>query len=139
MAKNFHEQYSSGVTPLPSERSTGLVFAALSAIAAYLWRASATILTVTMTVAVILLVLSLMAPRVLTPLNLVWFRIGLLLHRVVNPLVMLLMFVVVFIPAGLIIRIWQDPLRLRRASPGSTYWIERKSIPGNRSSMSNQF
>ena len=31
----------------------------------------------------------------------------------------------VFVPAGLIMRIWHDPLRSRRASPGSTYWIER--------------
>jgi hypothetical protein len=86
-----------------------------------------------------LLALSMMAPRVLKPLNLLWYQIGIALHRVVNPLVMLLMFVIAFVPAGLIMRIWHDPLRTRRAVPGSTYWIERQSGSETRSSMSNQF
>jgi hypothetical protein len=139
MTKNFHEQYSLGVTPIPSERSTGLIFAAVFLIIAYLWRANATILVVAMSVAGVLLALSLMVPKVLRPLNLIWFRLGLVLHRAVNPLVMLVMFVVVFVPAGLIMRIWHDPLRSRRASRDSTYWIERQSSPANTGSMSNQF
>ena len=89
-----------------------------------------------MSAAGVLLVLSLMVPKTLRPLNLIWFRVGLALHRVVNPLVMLLMFVVVFLPAGLIFRIWNDPLKSRRVSPDSTYWIDRSNSAG---SMSNQF
>src|SRR5262245_62913818 len=89
-----------------------------------------------MAAAGVLLGLSLIVPKTLRPLNLVWFRIGLALHRVVNPLVMLLIFLVVFLPAGLIFRVWNDPLRSRRASPGSTYWID---CPNSAGSMSNQF
>jgi hypothetical protein len=136
VAKNFHEQYSFSGTPIPSERSTGLVFAGVSVVVAYLWRANPTIAMAAMSAAGVLLVLSLMVPKTLRLLNLIWFRVGLALHRVVNPLVMLLMFVVVFLPAGLIFRIWNDPLKSRRVSPDSTYWIDRSNSAG---SMSNQF
>jgi hypothetical protein len=84
-------------------------------------------------------VLSLAMPKVLRPLNILWFRLGLLLHRVVNPVVMLAMFVFVFVPGGLLMRIWGDPLRRHRAGPDGTYWIERKPIGQEPRSMKNQF
>ena len=89
--------------------------------------------------AAVLAALSLVAPKALKPLNLIWFRIGLLLHRVANPIVMLSMFALVFVPAGLIMRIWHDPLRSRRAGLGATYWIERTANVQDAGSMTNQF
>jgi hypothetical protein len=139
MRKNFHESYSRGEIKPPSERSTGLVLAAVAIIVAALWRNSPVVLWVAFGIAGMLAALSLLAPQFLKSLNLIWFRIGLLLHRVVNPLVMLTMFVIVFIPAGLIMRIWHDPLGRRRARAGSTYWIERGSSAQNPGSMTNQF
>ena len=137
-AKSFHESYSSGeaVKP-PSDRSTGIVFTVVAVVVALWWRNTPVVWQVALGVAVVLAALSLAAPWVLRPLNLVWFRIGLILHRVVNPVVMLVMFVVVFLPGGLLMRIWADPLRSRRASPGASYWIER--APGGQGSMTNQF
>ena len=137
-AKSFHESYSSGeaVKP-PSDRSTGIVFTVVAVVVALWWRDTPVVWQVALGLAVVLATLSLAAPWVLRPLNLVWFRIGLILHRVVNPVVMLVMFVVVFLPGGLLMRIWADPLRSRRASPGASYWIER--APGGQGSMTNQF
>ena len=54
------------------------------------------------------------APALLRPLNLLWFRFSMLLHRVVNPIVMFTIFAVVFVPGGLLMRLWRDPLRARR-------------------------
>jgi hypothetical protein len=137
-AKSFHESYSSGeAVKLPSDRSTGIVFTVVAAIVALWWRNTPVVWQVALGLGVVLAILSLAAPWVLRPLNLVWFRIGLILHRVVNPIVMLVMFVVVFLPGGLLMRIWADPLRSRRASPGASYWIER--APGGQGSMTNQF
>src|SRR5258705_8792049 len=124
MRKNFQEHTTGGITP-PSERSTGLVFAAVALIAAAWWRNASVLPWVALGVAAVLAALSLRVPKVLKPFNLIWFRIGLLLHRVTNPLVMFAMFAVVFVPAGLIMRIWHDPLKSRRAT--QTYWIERAS------------
>ena len=114
MPTNFHEIYGRGEVKLPSERSTGLVFAFVGVVVAVLWRNSPFVPWVALGVAGALAALSLLLPQSLKPLNLAWFQIGLLLHRVVNPLVMLAMFAVVFLPAGLLMRIWHDPLRSRR-------------------------
>jgi hypothetical protein len=137
-AKVFHESYASGeaVKP-PSERSTGLVFTAVAVIVAALWRATPLVWQVAIGVAGILAILSLAAPRTLRPLNIAWFKIGLLLHRIVNPVAMLAMYVAVFLPGGLLMRLWADPLKSRRAAPGTSYWIDRG--PGPQGSMTNQF
>jgi hypothetical protein len=88
--------------------------------------------------AAILAAVSLIASVSLKPINILWFQFGLLLHRVVNPVVMFAMFALVFVPAGMIMRIWRDPLRLRRRTTGaSTYWIERKESGDTEESMTN--
>jgi hypothetical protein len=137
--KDFHESFRSGEVKLPPERSTGLVFTVVALIVAALWRNDPVVLWVALGVAAVLAALSFGAPRLLKPLNIVWFRFGLLLHRVVNPLVMLIMFVVVFVPAGLLMRIWHDPLKSRRAPAGGSYWIDRKAGADKAGSMTNQF
>ncbi len=136
MSKGFHESFQQGEIKPPSDRSTGLGFAVVAVIVAALWRNDPTVPWVAFGVAAILLIVSLAVPIALRPLNWLWFRVGLLLHRVMNPLIMLAMFVLVFVPGGLIMRIWQDPLRSRRAASGSSYWIERQKRDG---SMTNQF
>ncbi len=136
MSKGFHESYQQGEVKPPSDRSTGLVFAAVAVIVAGLWRNAPTVPWVALGTAAVLLIVSLAVPIALRPLNWVWFRIGLLLHRVMNPLIMLAMFVLVFVPGGLLMRIWHDPMRSRRAASGSSYWIDRQKNDG---SMANQF
>ena len=137
-AKSFHESYSSGeaVKP-PSERSTGLVFTAVAVIVAALWRGTPQVWQPALGVAGVLAILSLAAPWALRPLNIVWFKFGLILHKVANPVVMLAMYLAVFLPGGLLMRIWADPLKSRRAAPGASYWIDR--APGTQGSMRNQF
>ena len=115
MVKNFHESFSGGEVKPPPERATGLVFAAVALIVAVLWRNSPTVLWVALSVSAMLAIVSLLAPVFLKPLNMVWFRFGLLLHRVVNPIVMFAVFALVFVPAGAIMRLWHDPLKARRA------------------------
>ena len=74
-------------------------------------------------IAAMLAAVSLIAPTLLKPLNILWFQFGLLLHRVVNPIVMFALFALVFVPAG-IMRILRDPLRSRRPTEVSSYWID---------------
>ena len=139
MPANFHESYVADKVRLPSERSTGLVLAGAAVIAALLWRDSATVLRLALGIAVGLAAISLIAPKLLKPLNILWFRVGLLLHRIVNPVVMFAIFALVFVPAGMIMRIWRDPLRSRRMKDASTNWIDRKLTDGTAGSMTNQF
>ena len=139
MPKNFHESFAGGEVKPPSERATGLVFAAVALIVAVLWRNSPTVPWVALSVAAMLAIVSLLAPALLMPINRLWFRFGLLLHRVVNPIVMFAVFALVFVPAGALMRLWHDPLRARRARDASSYWIDRGGSGDAAGSMTNQF
>ena len=79
-------------------------------------------------------------PRILTPLNKVWTRLSLLLHRIVSPVVLGVLFFLVITPLGLLMRLLgKDPLRLRRDANASTYWIERTPPGPKPETLSDQF
>jgi hypothetical protein len=139
MSRNFHESFTQDAIAPPSERATGLVFAAIAVIVAIVWRGSPKVLWTSSAVAVALAAASLFAPTMMKPLNRVWFQFGVLLHRIVNPLIMFAIFAVVFVPAGLLMRIWHDPLRSRGARNAATYWIDRDAETNATRSMTNQF
>ena len=140
MSSNFHESYIENEIKPPSERSTGLLFVAVAVIVAVLWRNSPTVPWVALVIGLGLAAVSLIAPVLLKPINILWFQFGFLLHRVVNPIVMFAVFATVFVPGGVIMRLWRDPLRLRRGTTGvSTYWIERRESVDTEGSMKNQF
>ena len=81
--------------------------------------------------------ISLLRPIWLRPLNILWMRFALLLSKVVNPLVMLVLFMLVIVPAGLIMRLRHDPLQKKPLPDAKSYWILRGS--DDRSDMKNQF
>lgn len=136
---NFHEGYAEEGAKPPSDRSTGLVLATVMVLVAAAYRERAIVIWPAALAAVSLLAASLWAPSRLKRLTAAWFRLSMLLHRIVNPVVMFLIFAFVFVPAGLVMRIWSDPLRSRRQSGASTYWIDCRSESGKSSSMKHQF
>jgi Saxitoxin biosynthesis operon protein SxtJ len=80
------------------------------------------------------------APRLLQPLNRVWFQLGLLLHHVVNPIIMAVMFYGAILPMALLLRaLGKDLLRLKRDPNANSYWIEREPPGPAPGSMSKQF
>lgn len=137
--QNFHESYAPGQVAPPSPRATGFVFVGVALIVAALYRHNPVIAGLAVGVAAVLLALSLTVPYVLQPLNLVWFQIGMLMHRVVNPIVMFLMFAVAMVPTGLLMRLGHDPMRWKRDPDATTYWIEPDPAETKLSSMKNQF
>ncbi len=87
---------------------------------------------------VVLVVLGAAAPAVLAPVNRLWFRFGLLLGRVTNPIVMGVLFFTVMVPIGWMLRrSGKDLLRLRRDPAAQSYWIARD--PAAASSLQKQF
>jgi hypothetical protein len=124
MHNDFHENYGRGQPKPPSERSTGTMFAVVGVIIAVIWRHNAVTPWVALAAASVFAALS-------------TFAASLLLHRIGNPVVMFAMFALVFVPAGFIMRIWSDPLRSRRITENSSYWIERPRA--GTGSMRNQF
>ena len=89
---------------------------------------------------IVVLLLTLLVPSALTPLNRLWMRFGLLLHRVVSPIVLGIMFFLVVTPTGWLMRaMGKDPLRLRRDPGAASYWIERVPPGPSPESLKNQF
>ena len=86
-------------------------------------------------ISLVFLILGLVNSSILTPLNLLWFKFGMLLGRVVSPIIMALVFFVVVTPTGLIMRLFQKDLLKLKKKDKKSYWIERKS----KSEMKNQF
>lgn len=142
-ASSAHEALVEFTVPkAPSERAFGLTVGGILAAIAVLRALGGAGLDlagiVLLAVAVPLIAVALLAAPRLAPLNRLWTRLGLLLGRIVNPVVMLLLFAVAFVPTGLVMRAFgHDPLRrhLDRAAAG--YWIPRDTDPA--SSMRNQF
>ena len=85
---------------------------------------------------VIFLILGLLNSRILTPLNILWFKFGIFLGRFVSPIVMGLVFFLVVTPTGLIMRMFRKDLLKIKKNDLNTYWINR-SEP--KSDMKNQF
>ena len=84
----------------------------------------------------IFLILGLLNSKFLTPLNKIWFKFGILLGKIVSPLIMGAIFFLVVTPIGIIMRlIGKDVLNLKY-NKNKSYWIE-KSNP--KSKMKNQF
>jgi hypothetical protein len=83
---------------------------------------------------------ALILPQTLTPLNRLWTRLGLLMHRVVNPVVMAAMYYGVVTPTGLVMRaLGKDLLKLRRDPAAATYWVMRDNSGSRGESMRQQF
>jgi hypothetical protein len=79
-------------------------------------------------------------PRSLAPLNRLWLKFGLALHRVVSPVVLGIMFFLVVTPTGFLMRaLGKTPLRLSFDKSTESYWIERRPPGPPPESLRDQF
>jgi len=82
----------------------------------------------------------LLAPQLFAPLNRIWFKIGMLMHKVMTPLIMGLVFFAAITPIAMIMRLLgKRPLDLKYDPQASSYWVERKPPGPEPDSMTNQF
>ena len=80
------------------------------------------------------------APNLLALPNRLWLRFGLLLNRIISPVVLALLFYLVVTPMGAFMRmLGKDSLRLRRRGSDATYWIKRDPPGPKPDSMNHQF
>lgn len=112
----------------PGNRSFGLVFFAFFLIVAFSPLIDGGgVRTWAVVIALVFGAVAVVAPALLTPLNRLWTRFGDLLHRVMSPLLLGVVFFLVVTPIGLLIRLTgQSPLRLRFDPAASSYWIARR-------------
>jgi hypothetical protein len=142
MKYSAHETFSRDeAVPIGSDRSFGLVMAAGFAVLACLsvwregraWPALATI-------AMFFLVVALFVPAALSRLNRAWLKLGLLLHKIINPIVMGVVFYGAVLPTGLVMRaMGRDLLRLKPQPKAESYWIVRTPPGPAPETMKDQF
>jgi hypothetical protein len=90
--------------------------------------------------ALALALFALVWPAALHPLNRLWLLLGIVLYKVVNPIVMALLFFSTIVPIGFLMRLCgKDPLRLQREPAAASYWIEREPPGPPADTMRNQF
>ena len=125
---------------LPSNKKFGFFFTFVFAILAFyflfidsiLWAQALAVL------AVLFLLITVIIPQVLLPLNKLWMRLGLLLGMIVSPIVLGIIFFGLVTPYGMVMRLFgRDELRLKFTKK-SSHWISRsESIKSD--SFKNQF
>lgn len=124
--------------PIGSERSFGIVFAAVFLIVA-LWPllGGSHVRIWSLGVSAVFLFAAFLTPRLLSVPNRLWFKFGTKLGAVVAPVVMALVFFVTVVPIGIVMRlIGKDLLQRKIVKTADTYWTERQEPVG---SMKNQY
>ncbi len=83
---------------------------------------------------------TLIRPSLLTVPNRLWMKFGLVLGRIVSPVVIGILYYLVITPFGIVMRLaGKDPLRLRREPDAQSYWIKRDPPGPPPDSLTNQF
>ena len=120
-----------------SNRSFGLVFfVVFLLISIYPFLKDGNIRIWSLIISFIFLVLGLLNSNLLRPLNKLWFNFGLLLGKIISPIIMGIIFFLVVTPIAVIMRLLKKDLLNLKFKENNTYWIDKS---GPKSKMKNQF
>ena len=123
---------------ISSNRNFGLVFFVIFLIVA-LWplKYEEDIRLWSLVISIIFFILGVINSKLLTPLNKLWFKFGILLGSIVSPIIMGIVYFAVVTPTGVLMRLLgKDLLRMSKVKNTSTYWIKRDKQHGT---MKKQF
>ena len=122
---------------LPTNKNFGIVFSIVFLIIALFPLINNESLRIwSLIISAVFLFLGLINSKILTPLNNIWFKFGLILGRIVSPVIMGVIFFLVVTPTAFIMRLVGKDLLNLKFSKHKSYWIEKT---GPRSKMKNQF
>jgi hypothetical protein len=147
MKPSFHEDYARAhEVKSGTDRGFGLTVGGVLLLiagvrAALHWGAPLGWLTpVLAALGLVLLGFAAFAPQHLSGLHRAWIKLGLVLFKVVNPIVLGIIYVTTVVPTGLIMRaLRRNPMGLRFDRSARTYWIERDPPGPAPETMKNQF
>jgi hypothetical protein len=147
VSRNFslHENYRDDeLTAAGSNRAfgctVGTVLMVIGAAKAFMAGAVTPVASLIFAPGAVLLLLGVVAPSRLSAVNRLWLKIGGVIAKIVNPIVLALLFFLVFTPMALVMRIaGKRPLRLVPDRTAASYWIARQPPEGEPSSMRRQF
>jgi hypothetical protein len=122
---------------ISSNKNFGLVFFIFFLIITiYLFTKSGDINKWSLIISIIFLILGLLNSKILSPLNKIWFKFGIILGNVISPIIMGIIFFLIVTPTSIIMRILGKNLLNLKKNNKDSYWIERSKI---KSKMRDQF
>ncbi len=146
MSQNFlHENYRDDEPPgAGSDRAfgctVGIVLMLIGGAKAFMGGAVTTVSFLIFAPGALMLALGIVAPSRLSALNRFWLKIGVAIAKMVNPIVLALLYFFVVTPMAFILRIaGKRPLRLAPNRTAASYWVARDLPEGGPSSMRRQF
>jgi hypothetical protein len=131
MKKSFHETLTRDDEEIPSERSfarvMGIAFYVLAAIAWWHRQSFAWVEVVLAGIGTAFLLIGYTKPLWLRPLNKAWAKLGHVLFKITNPIIMALLYTITIIPMGLLLRLFgKDPLKRTFDAQAPSYWVTRE-------------
>ena len=129
------------LNPLPSNRSFGLLFVIFFAgLSAWMYYKRVPSAQMWGGVSLFVLLVTLFVPHLLAPFNRLWMWFGLMLNRIVSPIVMGVLYFCLIAPIGMAMRLARrDPLRLSFDRATKSYWVERDPPGPTQESFLRQF
>ena len=121
-----------------SDKNFGIVFAIFFTIIS-LWPllSGENIRIWAIVIAFTFLLISFLKPKLLNKLNKIWVQFGILLGKIVSPIVMAFVFFIIITPMGVFMRlIGKDLINKKMKKSIKSYWIKRSQMIGT---MKNQF
>jgi hypothetical protein len=147
VSRNFspHENYNDDEPVKTSSDRTfgctvGTIAMVIGAVKALIAEAATPLALLIFVAGVMLLFFGLLAPARLSALNWYWLQLGAVIAKVVNPIILALLFILVVTPLAFSMRLTgKRPLRLAADPAAASYWIARAPGESRTSSMRRQF
>ena len=126
---------------LPSNRNFGffLSFVFLAISIYFFIKINYSFILLSLSIAILILIISLTVPIFLSPFNIIWSKIGLLINLITRPIILGLIFFILITPLSIVLRIFgRDQMNLKKLEKNS-YWIDRKISKFDIENFKNQF
>jgi len=125
----------------PSERSFGLLFAGIFTLVGLIPLLShQSIPTIPLGIGLGFGLMAWLSPALLQPLNILWFKFGLLLHKIISPIVLGILFYGLLTPFAVLSRMTgKSFLQLAIDKQAPSYWVEKPASQTSRQAMKRQY
>ena len=87
-------------------------------------------------IAIIFFILGILNSNILYPLNYAWYKFGLVLGIIISPIILLLIYILLFVPIGLILKIFKKDVLKLKTDSSKSYW---EIVKENKINMDNQY
>ena len=126
----------------PSNKKFGFLFTLIFIILSgyfYLYKYSNFLIIISLIIATTFLITALIKPIILKPFNVLWFKLSIFLSKIVNPIILGIIFYILITPIAIITKIFgRDILKIKYTNK-ITYWINKDKIDYDKESFKKQY